>query len=151
MPPKRKKSNEDERERSKGPRIRLSAKHGLPSARSSSQYLKLPHAAQRVFTVVLPFTPFTLRLATVWSYAMAFSRSPALSHFEEIYGASADYDDTIAWSISEADSTMLQSGVLPSALAPGREVDATIDPALLLTQHQDLENSPFDAAHMQPS
>jgi len=77
---------------------------------------------------------------------MAFSRSPAVSYAETSYSASADYDDTMAWFISDTDSAMLQSGVSPSAPAPVWDVNATIDPALLLTQHQDLENYPNNAA-----
>jgi hypothetical protein len=77
---------------------------------------------------------------------MAFSHSPAVSHVEESYSASADYDDTMAWFISNTDSAVLQSEVSPSAPAPVWDVDATIDPALLLTQHQDLENYSNDAA-----
>jgi hypothetical protein len=71
---------------------------------------------------------------------MAFSHSPAVPHVEESYSASADYDDTMAWFISNTDSAVLQSRVSPSAPAPVWDLDATIDPALLLTQHQDLEN-----------
>jgi hypothetical protein len=82
---------------------------------------------------------------------MNFSRSPAFSFVEESYSASADYGDTMAWYISDTDSTMLQSGLSPPALAPGWDVDATIDPALLLTQHQDLENFSNDAAPIQQS
>jgi hypothetical protein len=77
---------------------------------------------------------------------MAFSHSPVVSHVEESYSASAYYDDTMAWFISNTDSAVLQSEVSPSAPAPVWDVDATIDPALLLTQHQDLENYSNDAA-----
>ena len=75
---------------------------------------------------------------------MALSRSPAVSYLENSYSDSTDYDDTMAWFVSETGSTMLQSGVSTSAPAPVWDVDATIDPALLLTQHQDLD--PSDAA-----
>ena len=77
---------------------------------------------------------------------MAFSHSPAVSHVEESYSASADCDDTMVWFISNTDSAVLQSKVSPSAPAPVWDVDATIDPALLLIQHQDLENYSNDAA-----
>lgn len=80
---------------------------------------------------------------------MTFSPSPTFSFGEESDLASADYDDTMAWFISDTDSTRLQSGVSPPTLAPGPQVGATIGPVLLLTQHQDLENCPNDAAPIQ--
>ncbi|KAH7411320.1 hypothetical protein BKA64DRAFT_720072 [Cadophora sp. MPI-SDFR-AT-0126] len=49
---------------------------------------------------------------------MASSHSPAVSHIEESYSASADYDDTMAWSISNTDSAVLQPEISPSAPAP---------------------------------
>lgn len=82
---------------------------------------------------------------------MAFSRSLASSHIEESYSVSANYDDTTSWPISDTDSVMLQSDVLPPALAPSWDVDATINPALLVTRHQDLETFPNEAAPIQHS
>lgn len=76
---------------------------------------------------------------------MAFSRSPAVSYVGKSYSASSDYDNTMAW-FPDTDSTMLQSGVSPSTPGAVWDVGATIDPALLLTQQQDLENCPNDAA-----
>ncbi|KAK0111627.1 hypothetical protein ONS95_001973 [Cadophora gregata] len=77
---------------------------------------------------------------------MAFSHSPAVSHVDESYSASAGYDNTMTWFISNTDSALLQSEVSTSAPTPVWGLDATIDPALLLTQHQDLENYSSDAA-----
>jgi hypothetical protein len=82
---------------------------------------------------------------------MSFSRSPAFSIVEESFSASAGYNDTMAGFISDTDSNMLQFGVSPPALAHGWEDNATIDPALLLTQHQDLENFPNNATPSQQS
>ena len=80
---------------------------------------------------------------------MAFSHSAAISYDEESYLASADYDDSQAWFNSNTDSTMLQSEVSPFAPAPVWDVEATIDPALLLNQHQVPENYPNVAAPIQ--
>jgi hypothetical protein len=82
---------------------------------------------------------------------MAFSRSPAFSYAEESYSPSVDYDDTMAWFISDTDSSMPRYGVSPPAPAPSWDIDATIDPALLLTQYQNGGNFPNDAAPIQQS
>jgi len=77
---------------------------------------------------------------------MDFSHNPAISYVQESYSDSPNDDDTMAWSISNTNSTVIQSAVSPSAPTPFWDVDATIDPALLLAQGQDLENYSNDAA-----
>lgn len=138
---------------STGPSIRLATSlplNPLSFPHPSSRYLKLGHSAETVSIVSLS-TSFTLRPATARLYAMAFLQSPALPYAEEGYSAPTDYEDTMRWFPSAVDSTELQSGEPPPALLPEWEVDATIDPALLLTQHQCLESYPNNATPIQQS
>jgi hypothetical protein len=68
---------------------------------------------------------------------------------EENYLGSADYDDSSVSFFSDTESTTLQSNISPPALGLGWNVGSTIDPTLVQTQHQDLENCPNSAAPIQ--
>lgn len=56
---------------------------------------------------------------------------------DEFFSGSIDDADNMEWASSDPNLEMLQSNVSPPILNFYSEVEPTIDPALLLTQHQD--------------
>ena len=79
----------------------------------------------------------------IQSCVMDFLRSPGFSSV-------ADDDDIAEWSFPNTDAAMSQCSISPPRVAPGLEADATINPAMLLLQHEDLETCP-NAAPIQQS
>lgn len=83
--------------------------------------------------------------------AMATPRNVEPIDFEESSSFSEYYEDILSWPTSDMHPSMLHYGVSAPTITPDLEVDASINPALLLPHGQNSHYLPNDAAHMHRS